>query len=42
MAEKAEETAEGVAEKVGSVVAEAADAAKTILSDTDDGVHEEL
>lgn len=39
-----ESVAEGVAEKVASVAAEAADAAKTILSDTDDASepHEEL
>lgn len=39
-----ESVAENVAEKVASVAAEAADAAKTILSDTDDTseTHEEL
>ncbi|KAM0247728.1 hypothetical protein ACHAQJ_009735 [Trichoderma viride] len=38
-----ETVAEQVAEKVASVAAEAADAAKTIIADTDDGdSHEEL
>jgi FK506-binding protein 2 len=36
------EEGEGVAEKVASVVADAADAAKTIIADTDDQGHEEL
>ncbi|KAI5457939.1 hypothetical protein BGZ63DRAFT_325697, partial [Mariannaea sp. PMI_226] len=35
--EAAEGSSEGVAEKVGSAVSEAAEAAKTILADTDDG-----
>ncbi|KAK0648845.1 hypothetical protein B0T16DRAFT_427823 [Cercophora newfieldiana] len=39
---KAEETAKKVGEKVASVVSEAAEAAKTLVADTDDGERDEL
>ena len=42
-AEPEQTASEGIAEKVGSVVAEAADAAKTLIADTDDEQgHQEL
>jgi len=40
--EAAEETGGKVAEKVASVVSEAAEAAKTFVADTDDGERDEL